>query len=103
LNSLKHISGVLPDANLHVVRNLHYGGGEKFELYAHSKLRGEIEARGSLVLDLPDLADRITDRMTARHLSFAALLADPDLGFGDRIEIQAFQAAFQRNFAKVLE
>ncbi len=65
---------------VHVVRNLYYGGVHKFELFNNSKTKSEVEARGGKILDLPELADRISDELYCKRLSVAKALAGSETG-----------------------
>lgn len=51
----------IPNADVHVVRNGHFGEEKKFELYNSSKVRTAVEERGGQSVTFPDMADRVSD------------------------------------------
>lgn len=53
----------------HVLRNLHFGASEKFQLYNGSDLKKRIEKSGGKTLDFPDLADRVADQLATERLT----------------------------------
>src|SRR5579862_9189367 len=59
----------IPEAAVHVVRNLYLGAEKKFELYNGSKIKSAIEEKGSKSLSLPELADRVTDAMNKGRMT----------------------------------
>ena len=63
---LKKYMDIVP-GELHVVRNTFYGEPQKFELFNGSKTKIEAEKRGATI-DLPDLADRVTDKALTSKL-----------------------------------
>lgn len=100
LNLLKEFRELLPEARLHVLRNAYFGDESKFELYNGSALRRAIEDNGGLSLTFPDLADRVADTMNIKRLSIRRAVAD--LPFGERIELERWQAAAHAIFDKIL-
>jgi MinD-like ATPase involved in chromosome partitioning or flagellar assembly len=78
-----------PDAAVHVLRNLHWGSEEKFELYNASNMRATIEERGGLSLSFPDLADRVADNLFSDRLSIAQALQE--LPIGNRAELRRWR------------
>lgn len=91
LEALREFRDSQPSWPVTIVRNNHYGDADKFELFNKSKLRGEIEAAGGQVIDLPDLADRVSDQLAVERLSIAA--ADNKMNLGNRMELQRWRAA----------
>lgn len=85
LELLKQYREHINVGSVHVVRNLHWGKPEQFELFNGSKIKGEIEAAGGKVIDLPDLADRVSDIMSNKRLPISQ--AATELDFGERIEL----------------
>ena len=69
LELLGDFMAALPEAEVHVVRNLYLGSEKKFELYNRSKIKSAIEAKGSKSLSFPELADRVTDAMNKGRLT----------------------------------
>lgn len=65
---------------VHVIRNLYFGAAHKFELFNNSKTKSEVEARGGKILNLPELADRISDELYCKRLSVAKALAGSETG-----------------------
>ena len=51
----------------------------KFEQFNNSKTKIEVEKRGATI-DLPDLADRVTDDLYSKRLSVAKAMEDMPLG-----------------------
>jgi len=99
LNLLKTFADTMPDATIHVARNLYWGTPEKFELYNGSNLRDELETRGGQTLDFPDLADRVADDLFSSRLSIAGALRDSPLG--NRAELRRWQKACARALGAV--
>ena len=89
LELLGDFAEALPEAEIHVVRNLYLGAESKFELYNGSKMRTAIEKAGGRSLSFPELADRVTDAMNKGRLTIAK--ACKELSFGDRIEVERWR------------
>ncbi|MGS3140907.1 protein mobD [Aeromonas sanarellii] len=97
LELLKEFMSAIPNADVHVVRNGHFGEEKKFELYNSSKVRTAVEERGGQSVTFPDMADRVSDDIYSKRLSIAAALKE--LPIGNRAELNRW-----RNEAKkVLE
>jgi hypothetical protein len=79
----------IPDAELHVVRNMYLGTENKFEIYNGSKMKAAIEKRGGRSLNFPEVADRVTDAMNKRRLTIAQ--AATELSLGDRMELERWR------------
>jgi hypothetical protein len=86
---LKKYMDVVP-GELHVVRNTFYGEPQKFELFNNSKTKVEAEKRGATI-DLPDLADRVTDDLYSKRLSVAKAMETMPLG--NRAELKRWRSA----------
>ena len=87
----------IPNADVHVVRNGHFGEEKKFELYNGSKLRAAVEERGGKSVIFPDMADRVSDDIYSKRMSIEVALKE--LPIGNRAELTRW-----RNEAKkVLE
>ncbi len=99
LELLKPFLEALPNAAVHVVRNLYFGESSKFELYNHSHLRETLERAGGQTLDFPDVADRISDDLFGQRLSIAR--AARDLPLGNRAELARWRNACARMFARI--
>jgi hypothetical protein len=89
LELLEDFAEALPEAEVHVVRNLYLGTEAKFELYNGSKMRTAIEKAGGRSLNFPELADRVTDAMNKGRLTVSK--ASKELSFGDRIEVERWR------------
>ncbi len=70
---------------LHVVRNLHFGEADKFQLYNESETRKRVEAAGGKTIDFPDLADRVADDLVTKRLTVKR--ASEELPLGNRAEL----------------
>ena len=89
LELLGDFSEALPEAEVHVVRNMYLGAENKFELYNGSKMKAAIERAGGRSLNFPELADRVTDAMNKGRLTIAK--ACKELSFGDRMEVERWR------------
>ena len=89
LELLGDFSEALPEAEVHVVRNMYLGAENKFELYNGSNMRAAIERAGGKSLNFPELADRVTDAMNKGRLTISK--ACKELSFGDRIEVERWR------------
>lgn len=102
LNLLNEYMNTITRGRITVLRNLYFGASEKFELFNNSKTKETIEEeRSGNVLDFPDLADRITDIMTAKRITFDDLYGE--LGLGDRLEIDRFRGNCNEIFEHLIE
>jgi hypothetical protein len=89
LELLADFRGAIPEAEVHVVRNMYLGAEKKFELYNGSKMKAEVESRGGRSLNLPELADRVTDAMNKGRLTIEKALGE--LSLGDRMELERWR------------
>ncbi len=89
LELLSDFMAAIPEAEVHVVRNLYLGSEKKFELYNGSKMKSGIEGRGSRSINLPELADRVTDAMNKGRMTIAK--ATGELSLGDRMELERWR------------
>jgi len=89
LELLSDFMEAIPEAEVHVVRNLYLGSEKKFELYNGSKMKAGIEGRGSKSINLPELADRVTDAMNKGRMTIAK--ATGELSLGDRMELERWR------------
>jgi hypothetical protein len=80
LELLSDFMAAIPEAEVHVVRNLYLGSEKKFELYNGSKMKSGIEGRGSKSVNLPELADRVTDAMNKGRITIAKATGELSLG-----------------------
>jgi len=89
LELLADFAEAIPEAEVHVVRNMYLGTEKKFELYNGSKMKTAIEAKGGRSLNLPELADRVTDAMNRSRLTIERAVAE--LSLGDRMELERWR------------
>lgn len=88
------------DGRIIVLRNLYFGDANKFELFNGSNLRKDIEASGGAALELPELNDRIADRMNCERISLDALASE---GMGTKLAIRVWREKVDRIMAEVLK
>ena len=100
LELLSDFMAAIPEAEVHVVRNLYLGSEKKFELYNGSKMRSGIEGKGSRSINLPELADRVTDAMNKGRMTIAK--ATRELSLGDRMELERWREECKEMFAEVI-
>lgn len=100
LELLADFSAALPEAEIHVVRNMYLGAEAKFELYNGSKMRTAIETAGGRSLNFPELADRVTDAMNKGRLTIAK--ACGELSLGDRMEIERWREECREMLGEVV-
>lgn len=93
----KSISG----GRLTVLRNLYFGEADKFELFNNSDLKKTIIENDGLVLNFPDLADRITDIITSKRVGLAELAEHETLG--NKIEIERFRGECRIIFDEIVD
>jgi len=99
LELLEEFIEAVPKAQVHVVRNGHFGDARQFELYNRSKLRERIEQRGGRSLLLPDLADRVADDIYSRRLAIDT--AAKTLPIGNRAELARWRGIVRSLFAEL--
>lgn len=98
LEALSDFQAIAP-MRIVVVRNLHYGTQDQFELYNTSKIKAKVEVNGCTV-DLPDIADRVADQLISERLSIAA--AHASMPIGNRMELQRWRNVMRINFEAVI-
>jgi len=86
---------------INVIRNLYFGEANKFTIYNESNFKVENEKKGGLTLDLPDVADRISDRLINERLSVES--AFKTVSIGERAEIQRWRNEIGKNFGVLYE
>lgn len=101
LELLKGYVESMPESELHVIRNGHFGDEKKFELYNGSKIREAVEKKKGKSLLFPDLADRVSDDLYSKRLSIAK--ASADLPIGNRAELSRWRNECKKMFAEVVE
>ena len=68
---------------------LYLGAEKKFELYNGSKMRAGYRREGSRSINLPELADRVTDAMNKGRMTIAKAIGE--LSLGDRMELERWR------------
>jgi MinD-like ATPase involved in chromosome partitioning or flagellar assembly len=100
LELLSDFLEAIPDAELHVVRNMYLGTEKKFEIYNGSKMKASIEKNGGRSLNFPEVADRVTDAMNKRRLTIAK--ATTELSLGDRMELERWRDECKMMLSEVI-
>jgi hypothetical protein len=100
LELLADFTDALPEAEMHVVRNMYLGTEKKFELYNASKMKETIETLGGKSLNFPELADRVTDAMNKGRLTIAKACAE--LSLGDRMELERWRDECKAMLSEVI-
>jgi MinD-like ATPase involved in chromosome partitioning or flagellar assembly len=100
LELLEEFIEAVPKADVHVVRNGHFGDEHMFELYNQSKIKAAIEKRGGRSLTLPDLADRVADDLYSQRIAINA--AAKSLPIGNRAELGRWRSQVGRVLAEVM-
>jgi hypothetical protein len=100
LELLSDFLEAIPDAELHVVRNMYLGTEKKFEIYNGSKMKAAIEKNGGRSLNFPEVADRVTDAMNKRRLTIAK--ATTELSLGDRMELERWRDECKTMLSEVI-
>ena len=77
---------------------LFYGDPQKFELFNNSKTKIEAEKRGATI-DLPDLADRVTDDLYSGRLSINR--ASEEMPLGNRAELKRWRSLAWKIFNEI--
>lgn len=99
LELLKEFMDAIPNADVHVVRNGHYGEEKKFELYNSSKIKKAVEDKGGKSLMFPDLADRVSDDIYSKRMSIAAAIKE--LPLGNRAELLRWRGEVKKVMKEV--
>lgn len=89
LELLRKFLNDFPAAQVHVVRNLHWGSADKFELYNASNMPHMIAERSGLSLSFPDLADRVADNLFSDRYTIERALTE--LPIGNRAELRRWR------------
>ena len=100
LELLKEYMDAIPNSEIHVVRNGHFGSTEKYELYNTSKLRSVVEGRGGKSITFPDLADRVIDEIYSTRMSIER--AAKELPIGNRAELYRWRNEVKKVLAEVV-
>ena len=80
LELLNEYMTAMPNADVHVVRNGHFGKENEFVLYNKSSTRASVEERGGKSVTFPELARRVTNDIFIQRLSIAAALQEMPMG-----------------------
>ena len=100
LELLADFLDAIPNAEMHVVRNMYLGTEKKFELYNGSKMRAAIEKNGGRSLNFPEVADRVTDAMNKGRLTIAKAVTE--LSLGDRMELERWRDECKAMLSEVI-
>ena len=100
LELLANFREAIPEAGVHVVRNMYLGSEKKFELYNGSKMKTAIEMQGGRSLNLPELADRVTDAMNRGRLTIEKAVGE--LPLGDRMELERWRDECKTMLSEVI-
>jgi MinD-like ATPase involved in chromosome partitioning or flagellar assembly len=100
LELLSDFREAIPEADVHVVRNMYLGAEKKFELYNGSKMKTAIESTGGRSLNLPELADRVTDAMNKSRLTIERAVGE--LSLGDRMELERWREDCKAMLSEVI-
>lgn len=105
LELLKEYADAIPNADIHVVRNTHFGDERKFELYNTSKIRKVIEEKGGKSLMFPDLADRVADDLFgsatgSKRMSIAVGMKE--LPIGNRAELNRWRLEVKKMLTDIV-
>ena len=91
----------MPNATIHVVRNLHHGEERKFDLYNSSKVRTLLQkSHSGISLNFPALASRVADKLSSERMSIAKAIATVPLG--NRAELERWRRSVRTMFAEVI-
>lgn len=96
---LEMSAGVVP---VHAVRNMYFGSAQKFELLNTSKTLEAAIKTGGLVLDFPDLADRVYEKLNVQRWTVEHALEPEMLSIGDKVELMRWRREANRCFEEVI-
>ncbi len=100
LELLKEFMDAIPNADVHVIRNGHFGEEKKFELYNSSKIRKSLEDKGGMSLTFPDLADRVSDDIYSKRMSITTAIME--LPLGNRAELLRWRSEVKMALKEVI-
>lgn len=86
---------------VHVVRNLYFGPAHKFELLNTSNTLDKAMKTGGKVLDFPDLADRVYEKMNVQRMNVEHALQPGVLSVGDMVELRRWRSEAYRCFEEI--
>lgn len=102
---LQGFADKMTKAELHVVKNMHWGAPEKFVRWEMSKTKENLQSRLGKTLVIPDVADRLTDRMKNKvdgHDRMSFDIAAKGLPLSLRIEVDRVRQEVDESFSDVL-
>jgi hypothetical protein len=100
LELLSEFTEAIPNAHVHVVRNLHFGDENKFQLYNDSNIKKAVEEKGGKSINFPDLADRVSNEIYIDRMSLS--VAAKELPIGNRAELARWKAAVKTALVEVM-
>jgi MinD-like ATPase involved in chromosome partitioning or flagellar assembly len=101
LELLAQFMAAMPDVTIHVVRNLHHGDEQKFELYNASKVKSQLQKeRAGTSLSFPALASRVADKLASERMSIDKAIVKMPLG--NRAELERWRRVVSTMFSGVI-
>lgn len=83
------------------VRNLHFGGKHYFDVYEQSQTKTQLESRGGVTINLPELGEIATDSIDKSSLTFtAATEADSGLPVMRRSMVYQWRKNVRQEFSQ---
>ncbi len=93
---LKHFMTYFNNEKIHVFLNNYFGYREKFSLFLESKTKIALESKDGLIMDFPELADRVADQLySARVPVFEGL---KKFRIGDKAELNRWTELCEKMF-----
>jgi hypothetical protein len=100
LELLSEFMEAAPRAEVHAVRNAHFGRDGTFDLFNTSKVRTEVEARGGKSVAFPELATRVADDLYSKRLTLSE--AAKELPIGNRAELRRWQGEVRKVLSEII-
>ena len=76
LELLKKFMAVMPNSNVHVLRNEYFGDTKEFQLYNRAQLRKRVENQGGKSVTFPCLDQCVIDELYSAPLTIAAAMEE---------------------------
>ncbi len=95
---LRYYMQYFEDMPIHVFLNNYYGSRDKFVLFNESKTKGAIQNRNGLILDFPELADRVADQLYSSRIPIFKGLTE--FKIGDRAELARWVKVCNEKFSE---
>jgi hypothetical protein len=97
---LRSFMEVIPNSELHVVRNTYFGNADDFQLYDSSKTKAKVEGRGGRSVNFPVLGSRVANDLRTNRLSISRALKEMPLGH--RAELRRWKNLVDQTLADVV-